>query len=279
MTTDGHSHRCVHNDDWKTIIQWNQEDPYVYEQCIKEGCTHSVVLKKNKTTTLLNPDFDTSKVTGDGPGLLYNEVQINNVKENMRWQPNGVSGNWNGDNSDGWGRSRIRAILNGANSDTIRITNPYGGHETCQYDTHKDPGIYRSDNCLLATFPLELQNAIGEREVKYDVQYDELNNSTNLKTCYDKLWLLSTAELPANRTTTYLRPQEGTVYDKFTYSDNITIYESGTLDEPNGHPSAAWLRSISRYDKENIVTIYTSYLNTAVTGTFYGVAPCFTLKR
>ena len=279
MTTNRHPHRCVHDDDWKTIIQWNQDDPYVYEQCIQEGCTHSVVLKKNKTTTLLNPDFDTSKVTGDGPGLLYNEVQINNVKENMRWQPNGVSGNGNGDNSGGWGRSRIRAILNGANIYTIRTTYPYGGHETCQYDINKDPGIYTSDNCLLATFPLELQNAIGEREVKYDVQYNELNNPTYLETCYDKLWLLSTAELPVRKTTQYLRPQEGTVYDKFTYSDNITIYESGTLDEPNGHESAAWLRSISRYDKANIVTIYTSYLNTAVTGTFYGVAPCFTLKR
>ena len=197
----------------------------------------------------------------------------------MRWQPNGVYGNGNGDNSGGWGRSRIRAILNGANIDTIRTTYPYGGHWNCEYDINKDPGIYTSDNCLLATFPLELQNAIGEREVKYDVQYNELDNPNYLKTCYDKLWLLSTAELPANRTTTYLRRLEGTVYDKFKYSDNITIYESGTLDEPNGHPSAAWLRSISKYDKANIVTIYESYLKTAVTGTFYGVAPCFTLKK
>ncbi|RGF13330.1 hypothetical protein DW187_01470 [Ruminococcus sp. AM16-34] len=29
------AHRCVHNDNWKTIIEWNKIDPYVYEQCIE----------------------------------------------------------------------------------------------------------------------------------------------------------------------------------------------------------------------------------------------------
>ena len=45
QTKGGNPHRCVHNDNWATIIQWNSTDPYVYEQCVGEGCTHSVTLK------------------------------------------------------------------------------------------------------------------------------------------------------------------------------------------------------------------------------------------
>lgn len=31
ITEAGHEHRCVHNDNWNTIIEWNKTDPYVYE--------------------------------------------------------------------------------------------------------------------------------------------------------------------------------------------------------------------------------------------------------
>ena len=90
-TTQGNKHRCVHNDDWEMIIKWNKEDPYVYEQCIKEGCTHSVVLSKNTTTTILSEQFDPIKETGDGPSTLYYELvtKKGNCFENLRWHPNG----------------------------------------------------------------------------------------------------------------------------------------------------------------------------------------------
>lgn len=94
------AHRCVHNDNWKTIIEWNKIDPYVYEQCIEKGCTHSVALSKNTTTTILSEQFDPIMETGDGPSTLYYELVTNKGTcfENLRWHPNGGT---YGTNTDG----------------------------------------------------------------------------------------------------------------------------------------------------------------------------------
>ena len=171
-TTLENAHRCVHNDNWKTIIEWNKKDPYVYEQCIKAGCTHSVELSKNTTTTILSEQFDPIIETGDGPSDLYYELVTNNGScyENLRWHPNG--GQY-GTNKGGWGASRIRAMLNGADALTDIEKNSYSFRASS--DVNKSAGIYTPDNCLFATFPKELQEAIGARRVKYDSVYNQKN--------------------------------------------------------------------------------------------------------
>ena len=244
------AHRCVHDDDWNTIIEWNKKDPYVYEQCIKEGCTHSVALSKNTTTTILSEQFDPIMETGDGPSTLYYELITNNGNcyENLRWHPNGGT---NGTNTGGWGATRIRAMLNGA--DVLTDTGKNNYSNIASSDLNKSANIYTSYNCLLATFPQELQDAIGKRKVKYDSVYAQ-KNEENLKTTNDKLWLFSSNEV-AHNIATYNRdhPLEGTVYEKFKdtneNSDNTRrpCYVNSSTGNAIGKFDWAWLRSLYVY--------------------------------
>ena len=283
-TEKGNAYRCVHNDDWNTIIDWNKKDPYVYWECIKQGCTHSVELTKGTTTTIINRDYDTSYITGDGTSALLSELSIKWSNENVRWMPNGVPAGCYGKNAGGWGSSRIRAMLNGINQYTVKITNPYGGVYGTSDDKHKDPSIYTSDNCLLATFPQELQAAIGERKVQYDSKSDVVSDKSNtesLKYCYDKLWLLSTSELPPVRVRKkYQRPMEGKLYEKFNSNSSILVFN----DSVSYVATETWLRSIPYGDDERacIIGVTTESLDGLVyewaTAGDVGVSPCFTLK-
>lgn len=285
----GHAHRCVHDDDWNTIIECNKEDPYVYEQCINKGCTHSVEINKNTTTTILSEQFDPFKETGDGPGALYYELVTNNgdsnCYENLRWHPNGGR---NGTNSGGWGTSRIRAMLNGADDLTDKGVNNYSNNASS--DVNKSANIYTPENCLLATFPKELQNAIGKRQVKYDFVSND-KSQRNLETTNDKLWLFSANELADTVSKNdYNHPLEGNVYEKY----------EGTGDGTKGHDSrrfyyikeidgndtgynamTTWLRSVNNNDKYNALCI-SGWWDSIVdnyAGSVCGISAGFTLKR
>ena len=288
-TNNGNGYRCVHGDDWNTIIYWNEKDPDVYRECISNGCTHSVELTKGTTTTIINRDYNTSYITGDGTSALLDEISINWSKENVKWMPNGVPADRNGKNDGGWGSSRIRAMLNGINTNTVTETNPYGGSYNTSDDKHKDPSIYTSENCLLATFPQELQEAIGERKVQYDSKSDVVSDESNtesLKYCYDKLWLLSTSELPPARVggrNQYKRPMEGNVYEKFETNASILVFDANVINVGTD----TWLRSIP-YNKNNdaracVIGAVTGnrdgLVSECATAAWSGVSPCFTLKR
>lgn len=279
------AHRCVHNDNWKTIIEWNKKDPYVYEQCIKAGCTHSVELSKNTTTTILSEQFDPIIETGDGPSDLYYELVTNNGScyENLRWHPNG--GQY-GTNKGGWGASRIRAMLNGADALTDIEKNSYSFRASS--DVNKSAGIYTPDNCLFATFPKELQEAIGARRVKYDSVYNQ-KNEENLGTTYDKLWLFSSNEVADKILTDswYEHPLEGTVYEKFKdtveYNDDgrrsVVVY-SKTGNHIGNFSGTPWLRSSYGSNDKGVLSLgeggYVSYTYAfADKGVSFG----FTLKR
>lgn len=270
-TKKGHDHRCVHNDDWKTIIEWNTKDPYVYEQCIKEGCTHSVALSKNTTTTILSEQFDHIKETGDGPSTLYYELVTNNGNclENLRRRPMGGS---NETIKDGWGATRIRAMLNGADGLTDTGTDKYSK-------------IYTADNCLLATFPKELQEAIGIRQVKYDSVSDQ-RNSENQKITNDKLWLFSSNEVAETIDYSYFNhPLEGSVYEKYKETSEKSNYARrpwyvfSKTGNTNGDTGRAWLRSsgssgrmmLQLGDNGNVESGFTYYCS--------GVSVGFTLKK
>ena len=277
-TTLGNEHRCVHNDDWNTIIEWNKNDPYVYEECIKKGCTHSVALSKKTTTTILSEQFSPYIETGDGPSTLYYELVTNNGKcyENLRWHPNG---GWNGTNKDGWGASRIRAMLNGADNLTDKGADNYSS--SASRDIHKSANIYTPKNCLLATFPQELQDAIGKRKVKYDSVWNQKNEG-NLKTTNDKLWLFSSNEVADTTSDSrHDHPLEGSVYEKFKGTNE----SSNNARRPcyvNSHDAfnRAWLRSLNGTNTGHV-------LHLSERGSVYredadyvcGVSVGFTLKR
>lgn len=248
ITKEGHDHRCVHNDNWNTIIEWNKEDPYVYEDCIKEGCTHSVALSKNTTTTILSEQFDSANEIGDGPSALFYELVTNNGDcfENLRWHPNGGK---HGTNAGGWGATRIRAMLNGADGLTDTGENNYS--KTSSSDVNKSASIYTSNNCLFATFPQELQDAIGKRKVKYDSVYNK-KTEANLNTTNDKLWLFSSNEVADTISESYYNhPLEGSAYEKFKGTNNNfnnarkPYYVNSSTGNAIGTDYCSWLRSSS----------------------------------
>ena len=242
ITAKGNAHRCVHDDDWKKIIYWNKTDPHVYEQCIKAGCTHSILLSKNTTTTILSEEFDPSMETGDGPSALERELFIQSVGgtcfENVRWHPNGGE---KGTNTGGWGASRIRAMLNGADESTDKKEDNYSSNASS--DVHKSASVYTDKNCLFATFPQELQGSIGKRQVKYDSVYNE-KTEANLKTTNDKLWLFSPNELVAIMSGVYSHPLEGSVYEKF----------EGTGDQYDSMKARYAFLAINSYGNLNAMT-------------------------
>lgn len=282
-TESGNAHRCVHNDDWNTIIEWNKKDPYVYEQCIKEGCTHSVALSKNTTTTILNEQFDPIKETGDGPSALYYELVTKNgyCKENLRWHSNG--GRY-GTNIGGWGATRIRAMLNGADELTDIREDNYSSEASS--DVNKSASVYTADNCLFATFPQELKDAIGKRQVKYDSVYND-KTEANRKTTNDKLWLFSSNEV-ADKIDYYWcnHPLEGKVYKKFEDTNGISndarrpFYVNSNTGNARGDLYWAWLRSSSGNDDGGALLLYDAgSVNSSRAYGDYGVSVGFTLER
>ena len=285
ITTLGNEHRCVHNDDWNKIIEWNKKDPYVYEQCIKEGCTHSVVLSKNTTTTILEEKFNSIKETGDGPSTLYYELVTENQNgacfENLRWHPNGGT---EGTNTDGWGATRIRAMLNGADDLTDKGENNYSKYASS--DVNKSANIYTPYNCLFATFPQELQAAIGKRKVKYD-SVNNQKNEDNLKTTNDKLWLFSSNEVADMISySVYNHPLEGSVYKKFKYTFDSVEYErrpyrlySTSTGNTYGAMFGAWLRSSHESLNQKALTLNNGALSYSNAYSTYGVSVGFTLER
>lgn len=288
-TESGNEHRCVHNDDWNTIIYWNTKDPYVYEQCIKEGCTHSVALTKNTTTTILSEQFDATKETGDGPSTLYYELVTNNGNcyENLRWHPNGGD---SGTTKDGWGASRIRAMLNGADGLTDTGESQYSPYLTT--DVNKSANIYTPNNCLLATFPQELQDAIGKRKVKYEFLHNQ-KKEKNLKTTNDKLWLFSSNEVADTISNSGLNhPLEGSVYKKLEGTGEGWYYGSPLrrpfrVNGSNGNAAVdicwAWLRSYSANATDNNCAMVLQHEGSFSSSYAYyggnGVSVGFTLKR
>lgn len=285
ITKEGHDHRCVHDDDWNTIIEWNTKDPYVYEDCIKNGCTHSVALSKNTTTTILSEEFDPIKETGDGPTAFFFELITNNGNEicleNLRWHPNGDV--YNGTCEDGWGASRIRAMLNGADELTDIGVDKYAGEASS--DVNKSASIYTADNCLLATFPQELQNAIGARQVKYDSVYNE-KTEANLKTTNDKLWLFSTNELADTISNSdYNHPLEGSVYEKFKGTNgnkNIARKPYWVYSETGNHTGfsgVTWLRSLHGSSSVALYLESEGNVRSLAASGYRGVSFGFTLKR
>ncbi len=288
VTDNGNKHHCVHEDTWAEIIEWNQKDPFVYEQCIEKGCTHRVDINKQTTTTILSDANYYAAYKGDGPGALGCELWQEGSIENLVWQLN--YGSWP---KDGWGASRIRAMLNGA--DNLTDT----GTENCKVDyLHKSADIYTEENCLLATFPEELQDAIGKRVVKYEAVNKD--GQVELQRSCDKLWLLSTNEIAKNLNAEFNHPEEGKIYPTFykngIYSgafagnydrkiytnNNITGGGADIYGTINGY---SWLRSIHNSRHNN------AFFPLALSNNDYAlqvllpqdmngkVSPCFTLSR
>ena len=258
-TAKGNEHRCIHDDDWTTIINWNKEDPYVYEQCVQEGCTHSVEI--TTPTDLRNINFPTF-YSGDGPSVLSYElydIHDEGLFQHLTWQAIYCGGALaNGTSFGGWGGSRIRAMMNGYNSLTLDEL----GHNvdrtssSSTWTNYADPlkmnnavvdsvTKYVEPNTLLSGFPQELRNAIGKTSIKYDKVVNGTGFYKKIEPAEtdDYLWLLSTNEVWQNPDSNYNHPNEATeVYPGLTAKSSkigysVSIYTGETI------PYSTWLRS------------------------------------
>ena len=221
-TTAGNKHRCIHNDTWTTIISWNKTDPYVYEECISEGCTHSVYLNANSTTTILSKQYTTNTgyYRADGTSALFQELKLNDsLYENLRYAPNGGVRAY-----PLWSESRVRAMLNGADSETDIGSDNYDSYDGAMSDVNKKASVYTKDNCLFKTFPSVLQDAIGTKVVKYDSDSRNITEE-NVKHTNDRLWLFSLSELSNRESpdTFFKHPLEGECYPKFSRAKRIDL--------------------------------------------------------
>ena len=269
-TQTGNPHHCIHDDSWDEICYWNFVDPCVYEQCIKECCTHSVNLTLPETirNTMFLPNY-----TGDGPSMLSLELSGTST------------GIWNKATSNvgGWGASRVRAMLNGA--DDLTDSSVAGDAAA----------LYTAGTTLFDAFPTILQETIGNKAVKYDPVWSAKTES-NLKVSYDKLWLLSSNEIGDNTSiidTVHQHPLEALddgIYQRFIENNEKLSDRTGSpffsgrrVDNTTSGTSSSydwWLRSIdSYYDIYNVLSVFGGRVSGMYGPSNYGISPCFSLTK
>ena len=181
-------------------------------------------------------------------------------------------------------------MLNGADEFTDKEANNYCS--SASSDVNKSASIYTVDNCLFATFPQELQDAIGKRQVKYDSVYDN-KTEKNLKTINDKLWLFSPNELADMISNgSYTHPLECNKkdfpYEKFKGTrdgcDVNAVRRPFCVNSLNGNATGdtiwAWLRSSDgNYDNYALYLNYKGRVINSPADGSYGVSVGFTLER
>ena len=277
-TTSGNVHRCVHDDDWETIIYWSEKDPYVYEQCLGSSnsysCTKSVPLALNNVIGNGKQYTDMlENQSADGASVLFDSINSDYKSWNFpqsTYSDLGFYEKRSGTNRGGWPDSAIRNTLNGVITDNmLNITNKENGFSEYKLD---------ENTALISCFPNELKSAIVPKAVKSDTIYNDV--ATNNKTTYDKLWLFSVHETWGEVPNNYDRINEGNLYSRqsnlgITWSSSS---DNACYDEVNTQTSR-WLRSI---DKFALYYVFASMGSGGWHGptinSQYGLSPGFVLR-
>ena len=253
-TALGNYHRCLHNDSWRTIIEWSQKDPYVYEQCYGNektpSCTKVIEVQVPKQIKSTNQsDWDIINEKGG-----YTSMFLRSLQAGAR--------QWNPSYKGGWEASKARTTL----------------------------------QTLLTGFPEELQAVIAEKQVSYNIGYGEDN--TEIKICYDKLWLLAQAEIYSTSEdklkgeSTVLSPLADKNYERFqqlgitewnrTNCRTKAYGEDGTTKATMNNAVGGWLLRSPFLGFDRAVRFvggdlgYSNY-NTSMSSSWLGLAPAFSL--
>ena len=250
--TAGNAYRCLHYDNWATIIYWSKADPHVYDKCIPNHCSKTIVITPN-AGTIRNGIFNVSMsdsnrgLVGDGQSYIV-ESKWDNSRSGIDITQVG----------QGYAASLVRAKLIGADSHT-KLDDNYAGVDALTR--------YTADSSILSCLPMTLRNAIGTKALsgvsaassgKY-MPYDEVSNAG----VADRLWLFSYGEMVS------------TVYPQAGFNGK----QSGPVDaKRSSRDNNLPLRSPSGYDDVNCVRhagdLSVSYVDT----TRLEIAPGFTLS-
>ncbi|MCD7746316.1 MAG: DUF6273 domain-containing protein [Lachnospiraceae bacterium] len=238
---------CIHDLSWEEIAALAKSNPGVFESCLKNGCTKSVNLILNGT--LLGSDYSGKMDDGDGSGVLNASIK----SSYKTW-------NSSSSNQGGWPASRIRAILNGA--DSLTDTSVAGAD------------VLSASQSLFACFPEALRSAIVAKTVKSNTVYGSVNHN-DIAATYDKLWLFSYKEI-ADYTSKNNLKYEGTQYSHFTEYATTTAKKAAYNE--SGSTAIWWLRSLSTTYSDIVNVVYESgSIGTSGTALAYGLSPGFIL--
>ena len=251
----GNAYRCLHYDNWATIIYWDKTDPHVYDKCIPNHCSKTVRITPN-ASTLANGIFSASMsdsyrgLTGDGQSYILDSSEWDK-------QYSGVNVTKAG---QGYAASLIRAELVGADSHT-KLDDNYAGTDALTK--------YTSELCVLSCFPKNLRSAIAAKALSgvsaacrssgFGMTYDVVSNDG----VADRLWLFSFGEM-----TNAVYPSVG--FDSGTDQNYYDAKRSSTNNLWLRSPNYAYLVCYVHASG----TLYHSYDGYGG----YAVAPGFTLS-
>lgn len=258
----GNAYRCLHYDNWNTIIYWNKVDPHVYDKCIPHHCSKTVTITPN-AGTIANGTFSTHMSNpnyGDEP--RSNRGLVGDGQSYI------VSSQWDKTNRNvditqahhGYAASLVRAKLVGADYHTM-LDDRYAGTDAMIR--------YTSESCILACFPRNLRDAIGAKALSgvsaANSECDEVSNDG----VADKLWLFSYGEM-----TNTVYPQVG-----FKSNGDYDAKRSSFFSIIGYWLANQWLRSPRYYGMARSVSDDGSCYadSTAGVGSNFAVAPGFTL--
>ncbi len=262
----GNSGVCLHWMTWEEIIIQSEVDPTAFQECLENGCTHSVEVVLSDA--ILDTSYAGQMDNGDGSGVFRYCIK----QTYRKWILSG-SGE---DFLIPWSQTRMRSTLNGTDGYT---NSTYAGTDTLS-----------TSECIFSGFPEVLQEAIVAKEVKTNAVHASTKKS-DVETTYDKLWLFSYRELAGYNGTANLQ-YEGNQYEKMSA---LNVGSAIKLDPAtaaskvllvaaleNGNLNGMWwLRSSytgsSSYNAIYVV-LYTGVIGVySTSATAYNIAPGFCL--
>ena len=242
----GNAYRCLHYDNWNTIIYWDEHDPHVYDKCVPNHCSKTVTIAPN-AGTIANGIFNTSMsdssrgLTGDGQSYIVTS----------QWDKHDVDITQAG---QGYAASLVRAKLVSADSHT-KLDDRYAGTDAMTK--------YASESSILSCFPENLRGAIGTKALSgvstacsgNGMSYDAVSNDG----VADRLWLFSCGEM------------ESAVYPAAGFRSDYSF------DAKRSSKSWWWLRSPGYSNYARYVDYIGDLDSVSSVGNRHAVAPGFTL--
>jgi hypothetical protein len=179
-------YRCLHYDNWNTIIYWCKTDPHVYDKCLKNGCSKSVPITPTDASIqngVFNPSESEIQASHHGDGLPY--VIRYGVWDAVDWDTTKNKDMDVTQTGNGYSASLVRAKLIGYKSDyppTIADEDHAGVDAASRYTM---------ESCVAVCFPKNLLMNIRSKYMEDNLKYS------------DSLWLLSPSELNCGQAAVY----------------------------------------------------------------------------
>ena len=179
----GNAYRCIHYDNWNTILYWNEHDPHVYDKCITNHCSKRLIIRptfENDSNSSSSGRYwkwnaKTSVPSGDG----------NTYAAMSKWD---IYYDSNYTDIDEYSASLIRARLVGADQYTSEDSKSAG--EGAKTKLTESGSVY-------ASLPSAIRSQIGAKAL-YDTSYSS-KHGTNISGSsgpyYDKVWLFDYNEI------------------------------------------------------------------------------------